>query len=435
MKSLTFKFTYLLPIIAIATSSCSHTIKQTTSSESVSKNVVLSSAKTPSNLNLSSACALAVQHHPSMATYPMDRRAADARILKASRSPNPELTIDMEDFLGLGGSRGFAAAMLNTALSGVIERGGKKEARVNQAKSDGVVMDAEYAVKRLELLDQTSELFFEALAAHENVKFSETSLERSKETLKLLRELDGVGRVTATAVQQVKLDTQKLELELVVAKKARSKASRALTGQWGDSKEIIFSQNHVADVSNKIAPKKKLMSGLSDHPSIMLAKARVAQSDSNLRAAKSNNYRDLAVSGGVRANNDNNSASGLLALSIPLKFFDRNKEGVVEMSALTEKSQTELLGAQRELNTKFELVWSDLDSSHKSSLVLKNQLLPTAIELLKGAETAFREGAITSLEFLAAQQQFQTIRNQWLRSKLDYQLNAARIQNLTNQSL
>ena len=433
MKSYTRNL-YFFPVIALITS-CSSLSEKSPAANAAPKQPILTSAKTPQNLSLSSACSLALKHHSSMATYPMDRRAADARVLNATQLPSPELSIDAEDFLGIGAVRGLSSAMLNTVFSQLIERGGKRQARVDAMQSQGLVMDAEYEVKRRELIRQTCEFYIKALAAQEDMLYRKASLKRSKETLDLVKSLFDAERVTISAVNQAELEVYQSELDLATAEKQKERTSRELTSLWGDSRSALFYYNSVGNPPNSLASQKVQKQGLLKHPSIRVVEAQVKQAESNLMLAKANRHADVNVFGGVRNNNDNNSSSGLLGISLPLGVFKRGRYTTAEMQAMADKASTELLGAKRELQSDFALAWSDLVAAHQEARTVKEKLLPSALKLFQSADSLFREGKISSLEYLAAKQQFHEVRGRWLTSRRDYQLNAIRVQSLTNLPL
>ncbi len=430
----------VLPLIGVVTSSCSFPSNLSTAGGSKAARTELStatltSASTPKVLSLNTACALAVSHHPSLATYPMDRRAADARILKATRLPNPQLSIDAEDFFGTGGVSGLSSSVINTLLTQVIERGGKRQARTDAALSKSAVMTAEYEMRRLKVIRVTGELYIDAVASHENVRFLESALGRARETLKLVTALNDAGRVTLSAVQQAQLEVQKMELEINTARKARERASQALTAQWGDSRSTLVVHNGLGAPPEILASKASQMGGLVRHPKVLHAQAEVAQAEAYLKLAQANRVSNLSVFGGPRRDNGGDETSSLLGLSIPLRVFDKKKDAIAEMTALSDKAKAELAGSRRELETQFSLAWSDLVSAHQAARKVKKDLLPISGALFKSAEESFRVGEMTSLEFLAAQQQFEDIRGKWLTARREYQIRAVRVQTLTNRSL
>jgi len=422
----------LLPIIALAAAGCGSSGPEKTAPASP---VALTSAATPKNLSLETACALAVAHHPSLATYPMDRRAADARILKASRIPNPVLTLDEEDFFGTGDLGGLGASVFNSLLTQVIERGGKRQARTEAARSAGKVMDAEYQVRRTNLIQETGELYLKAVAAKENLRFLEANLQRSRETANQIGRLSEAGRVTISSLQQAKLEIHKSELAVTEARAQCRNQARALTAQWGDSSDTLVSHRRVAAAPATLPSQAAQKAALGNHPEIRHSLAQVSQSDALLKLAKANKLINPTIGGGLRNASASDQLSALASISFPLPVFNKQEDAIKEMTALAEKSRTELAGAKQALNIRFALAWSDLMAAHRTANSIKIDLLPAAVALFKSAEESFRFGKITSLEYLAAQQQFQNIRRQSLQARLDYQTKAARVQALTNRTL
>jgi cobalt-zinc-cadmium efflux system outer membrane protein len=419
-----------LPFVALAVTSCSHESPNTTPSPKV----VLTLGSTPNNLSLESACALAVTHHPTLATYPMDRRAADARVLKASRIPNPILNLDDEDFFGTGDLGGLSASVLNSLITQVIERGGKRKARTEAARSTGQVMEAEYEIRRRQVMTETGKLYLEAVAARENVLFHEATLARSRNTARLVNQLLDAGRVTISSSQQARLEVQKGQLALDQARKESERASQALSAQWGDPRTTAVDDQRLGAPPASLPSKTTHQKELAGHPNILHSQAKVSESDALLALAKANKLSNITLGGGVRHASASDELSGLVSLSVPLKVFDRRKDAIREMSALADKSRTELAGTKRDLDHQFTLAWSRLESAHRSARLIQTELLPSALELFQSAEESFRAGKITALEYLAAQQQYQRIRNQWLEARRHYQTQALEVQALTQRS-
>lgn len=423
---------FLLPALGLVLTGCGQNAAE---KPVTSQKPLLTQGATPANLSLKAACALAVTHHPTLATYPMDRRAADARILQASRIPNPVLNMDDEDFFGTGDLAGLSASVLNTLITQMIERGGKRQARTEAARRAGEVMDAEYAIRRRDVITQTGKLYFAAVAARENVLFHEAALARSRETARLVTSLLDAGRVTIGTAQQARLEVQKSELALNQALKASEQASQALSAQWGDFRTTAVNDLRLGPPPASLPSRSAQKAGLASHPNIVHSQARVSESEALVALAKANKLNNVTLGGGVRHASESDQLSGLVSLSVPLPVFNKQEDAIKEMTALAEKARTELAAAQRELNNQFTQAWTGLESAHRTARLIQTDLLPSALELFQSAEESFRAGKITALEYLAAQQQFQNIRNQWLEARRDYHLQAVQVQALTHQTL
>lgn len=396
----------------------------------------LTVGNSPSRLNLAEACGLAVQHHPALATYPMDLRASDARFLKATRMPNPQLTTNGEDFLGTGQAQGLRSAMFTAQITQVLETGGKRQARQSLAQAERSVMLADYGVKRLEVIMTTSERYIEAVAAQESLSFYRGGLQRERETVALVSAMVEAGRSSTSALQQAKVSLVNIELEIATAQQARRRALRALALQWGDDTGPGIELAATLDAPpNSIASAASLRGELARHPKQLLAEAKVTEALAAEGLARSNQHGDISLTGGVRESNAIDSSSAYLGVSLPLPLFDKMQDEIVATEALAEKAKLEVKAAAREVGNDFSLAWGDLSSAQELASTVEQKLLPAATDLFRNAEASFREGKFTALEYLSAQKQFYEVRTRWLQSRLQYQLAAARVQALTSQSL
>ena len=452
MNSLNF-FSRALPVLGLLFHSCSQgpntrppVVKV---SATAAPSAAVQRATTPASLSLSEACALSVQHHPSLSGFPMDQRAADARTLKATRLPNPELGVDAEDFFGSGGTRGTRSAIFNAQITQLFERGGKRQARTNTAQAERVVLEAQYAQRRLEIIQDTSKRYIDAVAAFENVAFLRASLDRARETQRLVDTLVEAGRVTAGSGQQARISVQELELEVSTAERQSHRALQSLSAQWGDTSSTFALDSGLGVPPSVLSSKDTLRGGLEQHPSLALAQAEAdlaasnltlaqAEADlaaSNLTLAKANRFGDIGITGGLRQDNSADEVSATAGLSIPIPIFDHKEDTVKEMAALADKAEAQKRASRQVLESEFALAWTDLASAHETARKIESELLPGASELFKTAEESFRAGKITSLEYLAARQQFHSVRGKWLTARHEYQLSAARVQSLTNRCL
>src|SRR3546814_15705712 len=73
--------------------------------------------------------------NPELQTFAFEFRAQDARVEQARLRPAPTVSVDVENILGTGETRGTDSAEFTFALSQVIELGGKRGARIASAKA------------------------------------------------------------------------------------------------------------------------------------------------------------------------------------------------------------------------------------------------------------------------------------------------------------
>src|SRR5919109_2751062 len=112
-------------------------------------------------LTLRQALALALLHNPALASAAWEVRAGEARTLQAGLLPNPEFSVEVENFAGSGAFRGMDAAETTIALSQVIELGGKRLRRARVAALQRDLAAWDYEATRIDVFTATTKAFVE----------------------------------------------------------------------------------------------------------------------------------------------------------------------------------------------------------------------------------------------------------------------------------
>src|SRR5260370_1982779 len=128
-------------------------------------------------LILATALAITLEKSPVLFSFSWDIRAAEARIIQAKLVPNPEISLEGEDFTRAN-VRSATESMQNTLeLSQLIELGGKRNSRIREAQFDREATEWDYQVKRLQVLKLTTLSFIDVLTAQRNVQLAEENVE------------------------------------------------------------------------------------------------------------------------------------------------------------------------------------------------------------------------------------------------------------------
>ncbi len=99
--------------------------------------------------------------------------AARAGRVQAGLRPNPSVTVEAENFVGSGNYNVLDQAEITASYNHILERGGKRAARMALADSDIAVAEAAVAVTRLELAAQVQRAFLDVLLANEGVRIAD----------------------------------------------------------------------------------------------------------------------------------------------------------------------------------------------------------------------------------------------------------------------
>ena len=170
----------------------------------LSFNVAAQVAGEPPPLALAEAIDLTLSTHPELRVYSSTERRLtaerDAAALRAQRSLEAEVE-------NLGHSSGDTAAELTLSLASVLERGGKREARIAVAASrlDALTLLREQT--RLDLIAEAARRYLDVVRAQEQVTLSAAELEQRVRTVEAAAQRVQAGaspesvRLTAEAAQ------------------------------------------------------------------------------------------------------------------------------------------------------------------------------------------------------------------------------------------
>jgi cobalt-zinc-cadmium efflux system outer membrane protein len=103
-------------------------------------------------LDLPTALALTLQHHPQLQGSGDLDRLRTARARAARVGPNPAVELTAEDFLGSGPFRGIGGSQWTLQVSQVLELGGKPRARVLLAETESALEAVQFQMIRLSVL-------------------------------------------------------------------------------------------------------------------------------------------------------------------------------------------------------------------------------------------------------------------------------------------
>src|SRR5258708_32573548 len=147
-------------------------------------------------LTLARALAITLEKSPVLSSFSWDIRAAEARIIQAKLVPNPEVSVEGEDFTRVD-VRSATESMQNTLeFSQLIELGGKRDSRLREAQFDREGAEWDYQVKRLEVLKLTTLAFIDVLTAQRNVQLAEENVELTEAAVPVTQKRVQAGKAS-----------------------------------------------------------------------------------------------------------------------------------------------------------------------------------------------------------------------------------------------
>jgi cobalt-zinc-cadmium efflux system outer membrane protein len=391
------------------------------------------STATAESLTLDGAIARTIETHPEFRLWAARGAVLEAERERALRRPPLAVGASLENALGTGAFEALDGAELTLSLAGVLERGGKLDARRLLAES---VIDAraiERESLRYDLLADVARRYLAVVAARRRGEIATLDIEQRRRTVAAARRRLEAGASPESVVLTAESALARAELDLARAHQLDVSARRHLAALWGERNPAF----EVAAASLTALP-------AIDEPAAMVALvermpelARFADErrirEARLQLARTSATPDLDWQVGVRRLEAEDDAALIGGVSMPLGTAQRAR---ADLSL----AEAELAALEIEREAAGLSLYSTLAGAHGRYSVarlevqrLADDVLPRLSRAESAAARAFRAGAASYLEW----SQLQSERTGALRQQLDAALEAQHalieLQRLTGQ--
>lgn len=395
-------------------------------------------AQAPSSfdpLTLDAAVDRVARTHPDLRLPTLQREAAQARLDGAGLKPALVFGVDIENALGTGGNRGFDAAETTVTLAGVLERGGKLDARraVAQANLDALAPQRE--ITRLDLMAETARRYLAITAATEQRRIALDDIEQRRRAVAAARLRLQAGASPASTLMTAQATLAQAELDRDRAEQAGRAARMALAALW-NAREVDFDAVSGDPLQlPAVQDFQTLAQLLAGTPELAVIATAARVREAQLQLARSQQRSDVSWQLGVRNQRDSGDNAFVAGFSVPLGSARR---AAPEIRA----AQAELAMSAVEREARALQLYSTLAEAHGRYATarleverMRSDVLPQLQKAEKAAETAWRAGAISYLEWAQLQAMRIEARQRQLDAALSAQTALIEIQRLSGQPL
>jgi len=378
-------------------------------------------------LTLAHAVALSLSNNPSLCAYGYDMRAAEAQIIRSAYLPNPQIGFEVENLPGSGSRSGADATESTLRLSQVIELGGKRTRRIDEARLSGGLAAWDYETRRIAVLADTTRRFIEVAAGQERLVLALEARTLAEAELEVVTERVQAARNSVVEQKKAEIAVIRAGLDEEHASHTLLAARKALAAMWG-SEDAAFASAR-ADFFTHRQPEAfgSLMARIGQNPDLARFALEAQLRDSQLRLARTRGISDVTVTAGLRQFADENEWAGVFGVSLPLPFFDRGQAEVYE--ALQMQGKTEALGhaIRVQLASQLYSIYQELKHTVTELDAMAKDILPAAREVLQTTEEGYKQGRFSYLELADARRSLIELRHANLDTTLAYHLSLAEI--------
>lgn len=388
---------------------------------------------TPRSLTLPQAFAYTLERHPDLRRLPMQQAAITADVELATQSPAVVAGATLENAAGTNDYRGLDGAELSLTLASVFERGDKREARVELARSRLAGLEAEAEARRLDLLAEVARRYLDALAAQAELEATTASVEQRRATVVAARRRVEAGASPAAVSLGAQAQLARAELDQARARESGRAARRGLALMWGQGDPDFDRLQGNLGALPEVPEFTELAARLRDTPELQRFAGESRLREARLQLARSQSRTDLDWQVGLRRMQGSADWALLGAVSMPLGSRQRAQPGIRAAQA-----ELDALALERESGEiSLRATLADAHGRLRSeTLVVRRtdeDVLPALQRAEASAGAAYRAGALSYLEWSQLQADLLQARRDRTDAAREFHRALIEIQRLTAQ--
>jgi cobalt-zinc-cadmium efflux system outer membrane protein len=386
-------------------------------------------------LTLDDAIARVAQYHPDLRLAQVQRPVWDARLDAAGLPPPLTLGVELENALGTGDSRGLDAAEATVTLAGVLERGGKLDARraVAQANLDSLAPQRETA--RLDLMAEVARRYLAVTGARQQLRIAETDIEQRRRAVAAARLRLQAGASPESVLMTAQAMLAQAELDRDRAKQMDQSARAALSALWRQRDpgfDVVTGDPMQLPALRDFAV---LADALQRTPELAVLAGERRIREAQVQLARTQARPDVSWQVGVRNSRDTRDTSLVAGFTLPLGSVRRAGPEI-------RAAEAELALNSVERDARALQLYATLAEAHGRYLTSRlevtrmgRDVLPQLQRAENAAGKAWRAGAISYMEWAQLQAMRIDARQRQLEAAIAAQTALIEIQRLTGQSM
>lgn len=385
-------------------------IERTTSDASLPL-LVPSNEPLPDNLTLEGALAAAEARSPAIVSARASVAAAQGRLRQAGFRDNPELSVEVENFLGTGELSGLQSTEVTIAVNQRLDLGGRRSARQAVGRAELAVNELRLLITRAELARSVRQQFATAVAARERLRIAIENEARSRELARIARILVEVGREPPLRALRAQAAASQAAAELRGAQAEEVASRRTLAALFGaETAPSAIAGELVEPLAATSLPVESL--------DVRLANAQLALAEANLQQQLAERRLDPAVGVGIRHVQELGDQALVAGFSMPLPIRNRNSGNIEAAQAEIRAAEAERASARVGASTRIANATANLSAATARVQALERGAIPEGREALRLAQLSYEAGKIELIELLDAQAALTSAETQLIEARL-----------------
>ena len=354
-------------------------------------------------LTIDAAIKRAIAASPRVQAAQFGVEAAVGIQVQAGLLPNPEGSLGVENFGGVGRLNGVAVTETTVGVSQLIELGGKRDARRAVAGAGLATAETDVQLTRLDLVRDVTVAYANALAAQQQLDIAKELEIAAKEVL------DDVTR-RVNAARDPLFQRNKAEVAYATSVVARQTAENTLSaslqklGRFWASPTVKeqLSEDGYRPIGAPL-PLANYEELLRNGPDLVRFRKIMTTREAELQLAQANAVPDVTANAGVRHFGGTKAVALVAGFSIPIPILNQNQGEISRAGAEIKRAAQELRQFELVRNQELISAWSQWNSAYAEANAIRDRSLPQAEKAFSLALDGYHRGAFAYLELLDAQ--------------------------------
>jgi len=386
-------------------------------------------------LTLRAAFAAALLNSPALAAFSWEVRAREAGAIQAGRLPNPEFSLEVEEFGGGGDRTAFDGSDTTVRIGQLFELGDKRAKRQRVATLERDLAAWDYETHRLDVFTTVVKAFVAVLATQRQVTLAEEQVRVAEEAIQTIAGQVKVGAVSPAEESRARVALARSQVDLALRKREQVAARLRLAATWGSS-TVTFSVV-TGDLESVIPPPSAddLLPHLSHNPDVARWDVEKKHRRAVLELEQARQIPDVEMDAGVRYINADKTAALVFETNVPLMLFDKNRGRIQEASARLAKVNAQQRAAEVHSQAALTIAHQALFSSFEYATALRDTIIPQARAAFEEVNQAYRRGGLRYLDVLDARRTLFELHGQYVEALANYHTAAADMERLIAKPL
>jgi cobalt-zinc-cadmium efflux system outer membrane protein len=338
---------------------------------------------------------------PALAAAAHEAAASDAAVGQAGNYRNPELA-----WLREGQQAGTRTTTVQ--LSQSIELGGKRQARIELARSEAGIAHGELTLRRRAIRADVIAAWYTALVAQDSLGLAQELAGLAQRSVDVAARRVAAGKVSPIDVTRARLAAVDAATELTRANAELNVARAQLGALVGAAPGAIVLAAGNADALPELPPRPALQARVASSGAVVRARGQLAAQVAQAGVERAARIPDLTLTLGSQREDipelrESGHRQAVFGVSVPLPLFDRNGGRLAAALRRTDKARDELAAAEVAAGADLDAAWIRYAAARTEAGLLQRDAIPQAHDAWTLTLRGFEAGKFGFLDVLDAQ--------------------------------